>query len=130
MLNIFNVHVGHLYVFLRREKSIQVICHFFWCPLLNCFLILICMSYLHIWDTNPLLVISFAHIFSHSVVCLFILSMVSFIVKNLLSFISICLYLLWFLLPLETYKTNGTSIYVRMFCLYSLLVFLWFQVLH
>ena len=43
-------------------------------------LMLSCMSCLYILDTNPLLVISFANIFSHSVGCLFILSTVSFAV--------------------------------------------------
>ena len=48
-----------------------------------CF-ILSCMSYLYILETNPLLVASFANIFSHSVGCLFILFMVSFAVQKLL----------------------------------------------
>ena len=38
-------------------------------------------------DINPLSVISFANLFSHSVGCLFILSMVSFAVRKLLSLI-------------------------------------------
>ena len=38
-------------------------------------------------DINPLSVISFASIFSHSVGCLFILLMVSFAVQKLLSLI-------------------------------------------
>ena len=38
-------------------------------------------------DINPLLVISFANIFSHSVGCFFVLSMVSFAVQKLLSLI-------------------------------------------
>ena len=42
------------------------------------FLILSCMSYLYILEINPLLVVSFANIFSHSEGCLFILFMVSF----------------------------------------------------
>ena len=42
------------------------------------------MSCLYILDINPLLVISPTNIFSHSVGCLFILSMVSFAVQNLL----------------------------------------------
>ena len=36
-------------------------------------------------DINPLLIISFASTFSHSVGCLFILSMVSFAIQKLLS---------------------------------------------
>ena len=45
------------------------------------------MSCLYILDINPLSVASFVNIFSHSVGCLFILSMVSFAVQKLLSLI-------------------------------------------
>jgi len=50
-------------------------------------LMLTCMSLSYIWDINPLSVISFANIFSYSVGCIFILWMVSFAAKNLLSLI-------------------------------------------
>ena len=40
------------------------------------FLILSCMSCLYFLDINPLMVTSFANIFSHSVGCLFVLLMV------------------------------------------------------
>ena len=46
------------------------------------------MSCLYILDINPLSAISFANIFSHSVSCLFVLSVVSFAVQKLLSLIS------------------------------------------
>ena len=46
-----------------------------------------CTSCLYILYINPLSVISFANIFSHSVGCLFVLSMVSFAVQKLLSLI-------------------------------------------
>ena len=49
------------------------------------FLILNCMSCLYILEINPLSVISFANIFSHSTDCLFVLFMVSFAVQKLLS---------------------------------------------
>ena len=49
------------------------------------FWILSSMNCLYILDTNPLLVISFANIFSHSVGCIFVLSVVSFAVQKLLS---------------------------------------------
>ena len=42
---------------------------------------------LYILEINPLSVVSFANIFSHSVCCLFILFMVSFAVQKLLSLI-------------------------------------------
>ena len=45
-----------------------------------------CMSCLYILEINPLSVTSFAHIFSHSVGCLFILFMGSFTVQKLVSF--------------------------------------------
>ena len=51
------------------------------------FLILSCMSCLYMLEINPLSVVSFAIIFSHSEGCLFTLFAVSFTVKNLLSLI-------------------------------------------
>ena len=50
-------------------------------------LALSCMSYLYILEINPLSVVSFAIIFSHSEGCLFILLIVSFAVQKLLSLI-------------------------------------------
>ena len=47
------------------------------------FLILSCMSCLHILESNPLSVASIANIFSHCVGCLFVLFMVSFAVQKL-----------------------------------------------
>ena len=44
------------------------------------FLALSCMSCLYIWEINPLSVVSFAIIFSHSEGCLFTLLIVSFYV--------------------------------------------------
>ena len=57
------------------------------------FLILNCMSCLYILEINPLLVTSFANIFSHFVGFLFILFMVSFAVQELLSLIRSCLFI-------------------------------------
>ena len=51
------------------------------------FLILSCMSCLYILEINPLSVVSFAIIFSHSEGCLFTLFVVSFAVQKLLSLI-------------------------------------------
>ena len=48
-------------------------------------LILSCMSCLYILEINPLFVVSFAIIFSHSEGCLFTLFIVSFAVQKLLS---------------------------------------------
>ena len=49
------------------------------------FLVLSCMNYLYILEINPLSVVSFAIIFSHSEACLFTLLIVSFAVQKLLS---------------------------------------------
>ena len=51
------------------------------------FLALSCMNYLYILEINPLSVVSFAIIFSHSEGCLFTLPIVSFAVKKFLSLI-------------------------------------------
>ena len=51
------------------------------------FLALSCMSCLYILENNPLSVVSFAIIFSHSEGCLFTLLIVFFAVKMLLSLI-------------------------------------------
>ena len=55
-----------------------------------------------ILNINPLLDISFANIFSHSVGCLFILLIMSFTVQKLFSLISSHLFLLLLPLPNET----------------------------
>ena len=47
------------------------------------FLVLSCMSYLYILEMNPLSVVSFAIIFSHSEGCLFTLLIVSFAMQKL-----------------------------------------------
>ena len=52
---------------------------------------------LYILDINPLLVIPFANIFSHSVGCLFILLMASFAVQKLLSLIRSSLFIFAFI---------------------------------
>ena len=61
------------------------------------FLMFSCMTCLYILDINPLLVISFANIFSHSVGCLFVLLMVSFAVQKLLSLIRSQLFIFAFI---------------------------------
>ena len=55
------------------------------------FLVLSCMSCLYILEINPLSVVSFTIIFSHSESCFLILFIVSFAVQNLLSLGTICL---------------------------------------
>ena len=51
------------------------------------FLVLNCMSCLYILEINPLSIVSFAMIFSHSEDCLFTLLIVSFVVQKILSLI-------------------------------------------
>ena len=64
------------------------------------FLALSCMSCLHILEINPLSVVSFAIIFSHSGGCLFTLLIVSFAVQKLLSLILSHLFILFLFLLL------------------------------
>ena len=64
------------------------------------FLVLTCMSCLYILEINPLSVVSFAIIFSHSEGCLFTLFIVSFAVQKLLSLIRSHLFIFAFISPL------------------------------
>ena len=61
------------------------------------FLLLSCMSCLYILEIKPLLVASFANIFSQSIGCIFILFMVSFAVQKLVSLIRSHLFLFAFI---------------------------------
>ena len=61
------------------------------------FLILSCMSCLHILEINPFSVGSFANIFSHAEGCLCVLFMVSFAVQKILSFIRSHLFIFVFI---------------------------------
>ena len=61
------------------------------------FLVLSCMSCLYILEINPLSVVSFAIIFSHSEGCLFTLFIVSFAMQKLLSLIRSYLFIFVFI---------------------------------
>ena len=72
--------VSHLYVCLFRSFPHLLIGLFV-------FLVLSCMGRLYILEINPLSVVSFAIIFSHSEGCLFTMLIVSFAVQKFLSLI-------------------------------------------
>ena len=66
---------GHLYVFIGK-MSVEVFCPFFdW-------VVLLLLNCLYILEVKPLLVASFAKIFSHSVDCHFIFLKVSLLCKG------------------------------------------------
>ena len=71
----------HLHVAFGK-MSVQIFCPFL-IRLLLC-LMFSCMRCLYTLNMNPVLVISFASIFSHSVGCHFLLSMASFDVQKVL----------------------------------------------
>ena len=81
----------------------DLLCHFFF----FFFLMFSFMSSLCILGIHPLLDISSENIFSHSIGGLFVLLIVSFTVQKLFSLICpICLFLLLFPLPEETYPNK------------------------
>ena len=78
------------------EMSNQVVRPFFdWVVLFVCY-ILSCMTCLYFLENNPLLIISYANILSHSLGCLVVLSMVSFTMQNILNLIRSYLFLFFF----------------------------------
>ena len=91
-----------------------------------------CMNCFYMLDTNPLWVILFVNIFSHSVVCFFILSMVSFAVQKFLSLIRSHLFAFAFMFFAsgDISKKYCYESCQRMIFLYFLQQVLWFLVLH
>ena len=75
-----HISVGHLYIFSGKMSRI-FFAHFL--MLLFIFLVLRWMSSLYIVDIDPLSHTSLASFFYHSVGCLFVLLMISFIVQKL-----------------------------------------------
>ena len=96
------------------------------------FFTLSCINSFYMLGINSFSVISFANIFSHSVDCLLILSMVSFAVQKLLSLIRSHLSIFAFssfALGDES-KKYCYDLPQRVFCLCFSPGFLWFLVLH
>ena len=82
------------------------------------FLALSCMSCLYILEINPLSVISFAIIFSHSEGCLFTLLIVSFAVQKLLKFNRVPLLYFWFYFHYSRrWVIEDLALCHRVFCL-------------
>ena len=89
------------------------------------------MSYLDIFEIKPLLVASFASIFSQSVGCLFILLMVSFVVQKLVSLVRSHLFIFALIsVAVGDLRKYWNDLCQRMFCLCSLLGVLWYRVLY
>uniref|UniRef100_A0A8W4F9I8 Uncharacterized protein n=1 Tax=Sus scrofa TaxID=9823 RepID=A0A8W4F9I8_PIG len=94
------------------------------------FLLLSCINCLHNLEIKPLSVASLETIFSHSVSCLFILSIVSFAGKKVLSIIRSHLFIFAFISFAlgDRSKTILLQFVSKILC--CLLGLLWFQVLH
>ena len=93
-----------------------------------------CQDFFFFWDIqDTLLVALFANIFSHSLSCLLILFMVSFVYKNLWIlirshlFIFVCLFSLFLVVDPKRY---GCYLYQRVFCLFCVCVCKSFIVSH
>ena len=91
------------------------------------FLALSYVSCLHILYINPLLVISLANTISYSVVCLFILLMISFAVQKFLSLIRSQLFIF---ASISFEEIDYAKQFMSVFCPCFLLGVLWFPVLH
>ena len=94
----------------------QVLCRCF------VFLILSCVSFLCIFEINPLSVVSFAIIFSHSESYLFTLLIVSFAVQKLISLTRshffIFVFIFFVLFQEVGHKEPCYNLYHTVFCLY------------
>ena len=92
----FHVLVGHLYAF-SGKMSIQVSAHFLIGLFVFCCWVVWTVLDINCLDINPLSVIAFANIFSHSVGCLFIWLMVFFAVQKPLSLLRSHLFIFGFI---------------------------------
>ena len=107
--------VSHLYIFFGEMSVWFFFSLFDWVV----YLVLSCMSCLCILEINPLSVVSFAIISSHSEHCLFTLIIVSFVVQKLLSFIRSHLFILLLFLKFWEvgYRGSCCDVCQRVFCL-------------
>ena len=96
------------------------------------FLVSSCMNCLYILEINPLSVVSFAIIFSHSEGCIFTLLIISFAVKKLLSLIRSHFFVFVFIFIILGGGHRGSccDLFCRVFCLCLPLRVLQFLVLH
>ena len=124
----FHVFISHLYVYLG-EMSVWSFSHSL--SGLFVFLVLSCMSHLYILEINPLSVVSFAIIFSHSEGCLFTLLIVSFDVQKVLCLIKSHLFTF---VCISNYSRRWViedlALCHQVFCLCFPLRVLYFLVLH
>ena len=118
---------SHVYVFFG-EMSVQVFSPRFDCVVY--FSGLSCMSCLYILEINPLSVVSFAIIFSHSEGCLFTLHKVSIAVRKLLSLIRSHLFTFVFISITLGDESQRIFDLCQVFCLCFSLRVLQFLVLH
>ena len=107
MLSIFSCTFCHLNIYFSGICIFRSPAYFL-IRLFGGFLVLRCMSCLYILDINPLSVISFANIFSHSVDYLFIIDAFLYCAKafNVVPFVYFCL---------KRHPKNITTIYAYVF---------------
>ena len=100
------------------EKCLLSSSAHFWIRLFG-FLLVSCIRCLYILEIKPLLVTSFANIFTQSIGCLFILSVVSYAVQKLVSLIRSHFFIFVFIsIALGTeLRKHWCNLCQRMFCL-------------
>ena len=64
-------------------------------------------------DINSFLVTSFANIFSHSVDCLFVFSVVSFAVQKLFSWVPFVYFCFYFFCLMQQIQKNTAAVHVK-----------------
>ena len=117
--------LGHHYIFFGEKRLWRKV-YFSLLPifLVSCWgflllLLLSCMICFYILEINPLSVILFANICSHSIGCLFALFVVSFAVQKLLSLVNSHLFIFAFISNIvrNRSKKHCCNFYQRFLCL-------------